>query len=334
MEDMRSLNKITMRKDPIGTEPQSVCYLCGKDGKTLYRNLIDHLFGAPGEWAFKQCSDPNCGLVWLDPRPVLSEIGKAYQNYYTHGQANNAQQTRLARIIRPVLHTMSIVLLGLRIERRRYKRMYLDQIPTGRLLEVGCGNGKRLARMQALGWDVTGQEIDPVASEYVRTVRGIHVHVGPLETMNAPEKYDVVIMSHVIEHVHDPIALLTTCYQMLKENGLLVLLTPNAASYGHRKFCAAWRGLEPPRHLHLFACKTLIQVAQRAGFDRNQCWTTPIGADGIGQRSLLSEETTQGGRQLITTRDVLRGFWFQLAASQVFRADKNSGEECVLMATK
>lgn len=327
-------NKIA-QSDQIGTETQSVCYLCGKHGILFYRNLVDCLFGAPGEWAFRKCSDPGCGLVWLDPRPTLAEIGKAYRTYYTHGQVNNAQQTRPARIARIILHRISIILLGLGAERRRYKCMYLDQLPTGRLLEVGCGNGKRLARLQALGWDVMGQEVDPIASEYVRKTRSIRVHMGPLETMEVSEKYDVVIMSHVIEHVHDPVALLTICCnRMLKDNGLLVLLTPNAASYGHRKFGATWRGLEPPRHLHLFTCETLIQISQKSGFSRQRCWTTPVGAGGIGQSSLPLAKTIKQEHPLITMRDVLRGFWFQIAASWVFLTDKNSGEECILMATK
>lgn len=337
MDDVPYLNKDLMPTILMGTETQSICYLCGNAGQILHHNLVDSLFGAPGAWSFRQCPNPDCGLIWLDPRPTVSEIGKAYRNYYTHGQPSDARQTRPARMLRTILHAASIALLGLRAERRRYKRMYLDQMPTGRLLEVGCGNGKRLARMQAMGWDVTGQEVDPVAADYVRAARGIAVHVGPLEMMDVAEKYDAVIMSHVIEHVHDPVALLLTCHSMLKENGLLVVLTPNAESYGHRKFGVAWRGLEPPRHLHLLSCRTLVQMAQRAGFSRNQCWTTPVGADGIGQGSVLPEETIrgrQGKQQLVTTRDVLRGFWFQLAASRIFRTDKNSGEECVLLATK
>lgn len=328
------MNKRIMQFDQIGTETQSVCYLCGKQGMLFYRNLVDCLFGAPGEWTFRKCPDPDCALIWLDPRPTPTDVGKAYRNYYTHGQTNNTQQTRPARIIRAILHKISIIMLGLRAERRRYKCMYLDKIPPGRLLEVGCGNGKRLARLKALGWDVTGQEIDPVAAGYVRKVRDIDVHVGLLETMEAVEKYDVVIMSHVIEHAHDPIALLAACNRALKENGLLILLTPNAASYGHRRFGAAWRGLEPPRHLHLFTCTTLLQISQKAGFNRQSCWTTPVGADGIGQGSLPLEQAMQGDHRLITIRDILRGFRFQLAASLIFRKDKNSGEECVLIATK
>ena len=320
--------------DEISTEVSSVCYLCNKQGTLLYRDLVDYLFCTSGVWNFRKCSNPECGLIWLDPRPTLNEIGKAYRNYYTHGQKNNEQQTRLASMVRSIFHKMSIIFLGLRVERLRYKCMYLDQLPAGRLLEVGCGNGKRLARLQALGWDVIGQEVDPVASEYARKIRGMRVHTGPLETMEVSEKYDAVIMSHVIEHVHDPISLLAACSnRILKKNGLLILLTPNVASYGHRKFGATWRGLEPPRHLHLFTCKTLIQISQKAGFNLQRCWTTPVGANGIGQSSLLSAENIKQGHLLITTSDVLRGLWFQIAACRVFLTDKNSGEECVLIAT-
>ncbi len=323
---------MTIPAERIGTEANSTCYACGKQGEVLYRDLTDRLFGAPGEWTLRKCTDAECGLIWLDPRPAVDEIGKAYRNYYTHGHANHAGQSRWARIVRAILHTMSIYLLGLRRERRRYKRVYLDKTPPGRLLEVGCGNGKRLARMRALGWDVMGQEIAPVAAEHVWNVKGIPVHLGPLETIESGE-YDVVLLSHVIEHVHDPVAMLMTCRRLLKLNGLLVVLTPNAASYGHSKFGAAWRGLEPPRHLHLFTNQTLNQLALKAGFSDPRCWTTPIGAYGIGQSSPPLAEAGIGQKS-ITIRDVIRGFGFQVAASLVFLFNKNSGEECVLMASK
>jgi 2-polyprenyl-3-methyl-5-hydroxy-6-metoxy-1,4-benzoquinol methylase len=324
-----------MQQDRIATEARATCYLCGGEGKVLYQDLVDGLFGAPGEWTFKKCSNLDCGLIWLDPMPTVDEIGKAYKNYYTHNQSKNTRWTLLARIFRSLFHKPSIVLLRMRAERRHYKCMYLDQVPTGRLLEVGCGSGKRLARMKALGWDVMGQEIDPMAAQYVRKKWAINVHLGSLETMTLPqEKYDVIIMSHVIEHVHDPVSLLSTCCSLLKNNGLLVLLTPNAASYGHHKFGEAWRGLEPPRHLHLFTCETLIQVSQRAGFSHQRCWTTAVSADGIGQGSQLSSDRVIGGCRLITMRDVLRGLTFQISAGLMLRKNKSSGEECVLMATK
>lgn len=333
VDDLSNTDETIMQSSSIGVQAQLTCYLCGKHGETLYSNLIDSLFGAPGVWTLKKCSNSECGLIWLDPRPTIDQIGKVYQNYYTHARSSNAQQSLQTRIVRAILHKTSMIALGLLVERRRRKYMYLDQLPVGRLLEVGCGNGKKLARLHALGWNVTGQEVDSVASEYARR-RGINVHVGSLETMDAAEQYDVVIMSHVIEHVHDPIALLMTCHRMLKKNGLLILLTPNAASYGHRKFGATWRGLEPPRHLHLFTCESLIQISKKAGFNHHRCRTTSVSAFSIGQSSSSSDKIAKGGCQLITIRDVLRGFWFQLAASKFFLTDKDSGEECILTATK
>lgn len=320
----------------IAVESRPTCYLCGRAGELLYCDLKDNLFGVSGDWSFKKCSDTDCGLIWLDPIPTPDDIGKTYQNYYTHTRSNHARHTLSARLVLLILRPISIGLLRMRSERKRYKAMFLDQMPTGDLLEVGCGSGKRLARMKALGWNVTGQEIDPVAAQHLRENEGIDVHLGPLETLQGcEEKFDVVIMSHVIEHVPDPVALLTASYKRLKKGGLLVIATPNAASYGHQKFGASWRGLEPPRHLHLFTCGTLTQVAKNAGFNRLNCQTTVVSAYGIGEGSQLSiSRTTGDGGHTYTSRDVLRGVWFQMKAHRVFQEMKDSGEECVLMATK
>jgi 2-polyprenyl-3-methyl-5-hydroxy-6-metoxy-1,4-benzoquinol methylase len=323
----------SMPPDRIGTEEQPQCYLCGSEGRLLHRDRPDYLFGAPGEWSFRQCVNAVCGMVWLDPRPTIDEIGKAYRQYYTHGDASAVRQSRFARTLRAVLHAGGIRLLGLQAERKRYKCMYLDRTPPGRLLEVGCGNGKRLARMRALGWDVTGQEVDPAAAEYVRREKGIAVHLGALETMAVTEAFDAIIMSHVIEHVHDPVALLAVCHRLLRENGVLVVLTPNAASLGHRRFGGGWRGLEPPRHLHLFNGNTLTRAVLKAGFTQPRFWTTIVGAYGIGEGSLPDARMTKQLPER-TVCDVLRGFWFQLLARFVFLFDKNSGEECAVIARK
>ena len=323
-----------MGQNPIDIEVNPDCYLCGKPGEILYRNRIDYLFGTPGEWNFRVCRGNDCGLVWLDPRPMVNEIGKAYQNYYTHDKSSHVRQTFMAAIIRAMLHRMSIYLLGLWKERRRYKHMYLDRTLPGRLLEVGCGNGKRLARMQALGWDVMGQEVDPIAAGHVVEERGIPVYLGMLQTLDVTEGYDAVILSHVIEHVHDPLSLLESCYRLLKKDGLLVILTPNIVSYGHRKFGAGWRGLEPPRHLYLFNRKTLSWFAHKAGFGALRSWTTSVGAFGMGQASMPGASNIKEGHHFITVRDVWRGLWFQLAARIILLFNKDSGEECVLIATK
>jgi len=57
------------------------CLLCGRTGALLYDGLRDCLFGAPGVWSLMECKD--CGLCWLNPRPILSQVAKLYSAYYT-----------------------------------------------------------------------------------------------------------------------------------------------------------------------------------------------------------------------------------------------------------
>ena len=172
-----------VQDDQILVESHPTCYMCGDVGETLYSGLKDYLFGAPGKWTFKKCANSNCRHIWLDPAPTPDTISSVYQNYYTHGQSSSEQYTMLARIVRLILYPVSIRLLRMRDERKKYKNMFLDKVPAGRLLEVGCGNGKRLVRLRALGWEVMGQEVDELAAKHVIEHCNIQVHLGSLETL-------------------------------------------------------------------------------------------------------------------------------------------------------
>ena len=116
--------------------------------------------------------------------------------------------------------------------------MYLETITPGRLLDVGCGNGQRLSQLQTLGWDVEGQEIDPKAVMNAQRNYGIKIHLGNLHDIAfSSSTFDAIIMGHVIEHLIDPLAILTECHRILKPGGILVITTPNVESFGipHRR---------------------------------------------------------------------------------------------------
>jgi len=71
-----------MKIDAIKTKKISNCLLCQREGKLLYSDLNDRLYGVPGVWSHYRC---DCGLVWLNPTPVLEDIPKCYpQSYFTH----------------------------------------------------------------------------------------------------------------------------------------------------------------------------------------------------------------------------------------------------------
>jgi len=112
------------------------------------------------------------------------------------------------------------------------KRMYGD-LRGATMLDVGCGTGEFLKAGADIGLDVTGIDVDSTTTDYItkkygyRTVTGL---LGP-ETFPAGS-FDVVVFSHVIEHLQEPIELLATIRGILKPRGLLVMCTPNNDSLG------------------------------------------------------------------------------------------------------
>jgi 2-polyprenyl-3-methyl-5-hydroxy-6-metoxy-1,4-benzoquinol methylase len=318
--------------DQIRSRPCPNCYLCGERGELLYEDLSDRLFGAPGGWNFRRCRDLACGLLWLDPMPAEEDIGKAYAKYYTHINVPE-HDGRLMWILR-LVHDLLLSATLISGERKRLAFMYLDGMSPGRVLDVGCGDGSRLARLRSLGWDVRGQEMDPEAASRASQSYGVQVHLGPLDEAGFDEgEFDAVAMNHVIEHVHDPVRLLAGCARLLRKGGTLIAVTPNAESCGHKRFGSAWRGLEPPRHIHLFSQRGLRQLAGRAGFGHLDTWTTPAHAEMVANGTLDvragCKEPVDLGRKLMRRLLCLQ---YQLRWQLAHMKDRNSGEECVLRA--
>lgn len=269
------------------------CLLCTSRGEALYTGLTDRLFKAPGEWNLKRCPNPQCGLIWLDPMPLEEDIGIAYETYFTHAAPEDAPRPptpgarqramefcRLAYRAwrfnygddagKPLrwLFALPILLSRIECDYLDIPLRYLAVPEKGHILDVGCGDGSVLKLAQELGWKAEGVDFDLQAVDAARR-KGLTVSVGRLADQRyADDSFDLVLMNHVIEHVHDPLETLGEVYRVLRSNGLLVVTTPNASSWSHRYFGADWRGLEPPRHLNIFNRNNLATTTKHAGFAR------------------------------------------------------------------
>jgi len=136
-----------------------------------------------------------------------------------------------------------------------------------KLLDVGCGDGAFLELAQAAGWQVTGVDFDPKAVA-VAQARGVQVFCGGLDVLKQNKGcYEYITCSHVIEHVHSPVRFIAELRELLATNGTLWIQTPNLASFGHSRYGADWRGLEPPRHLCIFNLRNLSALMKNAGFN-------------------------------------------------------------------
>jgi SAM-dependent methyltransferase len=270
----------------VRTIARPTCYLCGNPGQLLYLGLTDRIADAPGSWNIRECI--ACDLLWLDPVPLAEDLGRAYEGYFTHAPVAAPCQSGLRRRYESAKRayfaqqfgyfdsSLSITdhFFGWAISLAPTRRAYLDALimhlsrpeQPSRVLDIGCGSGDTLSTLQSLGWDAEGIDFDPVVVENARN-RGLRVHLGTVaEQHYPPAAFDAVIMSHVIEHVHDPGALLRECARILKQGGKLVVRTPNGSSWGHHHFGSAWLYLDPPRHLFLFSPAALLHLSKSAGF--------------------------------------------------------------------
>lgn len=262
------------------------CPLCGSGGDPLYQDLSDRLFGAPGKWSTRLCGNEGCRLIWLDPMPLEEEIHKAYLRYHTHD--DSMQRTSFARrtLVRWISHgylgarfgynaqslsliqkcTGSLLVLHpILRERLDFRVKYLRAESCAKILDVGCGAGVWAKYMKDLGAAVQGIDFDPGAVRNAE-MNGIAARLGSVEEANYDdERFDLVNMNHVIEHVPNPVETLVECARILKPGGFVAIATPNSKSLAHTLFGEHWRGLEPPRHLHLMEPGNLAQLVEKAG---------------------------------------------------------------------
>ena len=272
------------------------CDLCGEKRSEVVvrqRDLLHHV--TPDEFSVVKCV--NCGLLYLNPRPTPAEIGRYYPEQYYAGvkpkmRAGIEQLAKrfsgtIKRWIREDFYGYPANVPSGRLRWLRkmclwpeYARRALrgrDILPwtgAGCLLDLGCGEGANLATLQADGWDVHGIEMSSTAVAAARERVGNRIHHGTLETAPyADESFDVILLSHSLEHMFSPVATLQKLHRLLRPTGLLVVAVPNVGSLEASLFGKWWLPWDPPRHLYHFDKETLKKTLERAKFRVNRLRT-------------------------------------------------------------
>lgn len=193
-----------------------------------------------------------CGLVYTNPRPNSTEIDKFYAQHY-YGRQN--------------LRFRALVEVLIRLFRQQRSRKMLRLIDSGRILDVGCGRGRILDEFKKRGWETFGTERSEQAARAAKEEFGLNVRAITLEEWGFEDKFfDVITLGHVLEHLSDPRGTLREVSRILKDDGLLVVSTPNFDSFQAKVSKEKWFHLDVPRHYYHFSTGTLTRMLESVGF--------------------------------------------------------------------
>ncbi|MCA1679980.1 MAG: class I SAM-dependent methyltransferase [Actinobacteria bacterium] len=201
-----------------------------------------------------------------DPQPSARLIGRYYPDDY--GPFATQQQRATSRLQR------SLAALVEAPYRLRYDSPRPVPEPPhcgARALDIGVGSGDFLKRLAARGWEPWGIEANPSAAEAARQRCGLasgRIVVARAEDVSfAHGTFDLITAHHVVEHLHDPMGVLSKAQTWLSDDGRLVLTMPNVKSLESRLFGRLWFGLDLPRHLYHFDPDTITELLGRSGFE-------------------------------------------------------------------
>jgi 2-polyprenyl-3-methyl-5-hydroxy-6-metoxy-1,4-benzoquinol methylase len=200
-----------------------------------------------------------CGFKHLDPIPSTKELDDFYkaQYYGSHKSEYISQDNR------------DIYFLNISFQDRL--RVFTKSGQGKRILDIGCGAGMFMKYAQERGWDCTGIEPSEVAWEQAlkKNLRVYHQTIGDFASQST-EKYDIIHLKNVLEHVPDPSKILEIAHSLLNGNGILYIEVPNDYDLSQR--FGVWllsekkSWLAIPDHINYFNFKSLKKLLQKYNF--------------------------------------------------------------------
>ncbi len=147
---------------------------------------------------------------------------------------------------------------------------------TNRLLDVGCGAGLLMQAARDHGWNAEGIDVSESSVRHVQAM-GLEAFHGELQDAKFQEgQFDVITAAEIVEHLFDPMAVVSEVHRLLRPGGLFWLTTPHVRSITARVKGLNWRCVCPPEHLQLFSITGLQALLQRAGFREVRFQTTGV----------------------------------------------------------
>lgn len=229
-------------------EVRTSCEFCGSHKIFKYHEADN------GSQIFK-CG--NCKIQFMNPQYTAEYLADYYSTYIRDESKIEDE------LIKAQTYCLSLV------------ENYLPE--KGKLLEIGSGNGYLLRAAKERGWRPTGHEIDCESAQKVSEKIGMEILCGDFTELEINEKFEAVMMLHVLEHFKDPVSHLKKINSVIKKGGILFIALPNIQSRSglvkfaleklkiKRKNVAAY--YDTDHHLWYYTPFTIRKFLEKNGFE-------------------------------------------------------------------
>ena len=240
----------------LSPQPHRACGACGATGNTVchhQRFIVPDGYPLPNEYDVAVCR--RCGFVYADPAATQRD----YDRFYCEWSKYDDLATATGGGVSP-FDADRLTVTASDIARALPSR-------AASILDAGCATGGLLTALRDRGFTaVAGLDPSPRCAAACRD-RGFEAYVGSISSASAPAhmpKFDCVVFSHVLEHVHDIPAFFTAARRLLAPGGYIYIETPDATRYDDYLY-APFQEFNT-EHINHFSARALENTARRFGF--------------------------------------------------------------------
>jgi SAM-dependent methyltransferase len=261
------------------------CRFCDGEPASEFE-VREMMFGFRDAFAYARCE--RCSSLWL--RDVPEDLSR----YYGHGYYSMAADPKGAEPSTAAALWARTLLWLQAVSARRagkpgfpvYLRWFPDTVTLqSRIADIGSGEAGLASRLSRHGF-ANVWAFDPFI-DADRDSGNAHYRKRMLSDVDG--QFDVILFSHSLEHVPDPVQALRTAAAHLREDGEIIVRIPVAGSYAHRQYGANWIGLDAPRHLSIPSTAGMAFAAATA-----RLWISQIFYDSLPIQFWVSEGYQRG----------------------------------------